>query len=159
MATEPGGIDIVGYAPAYADAFRLLNEAWISKYFAIEASDRRVLEAPQTEILDQGGDIFVARLDGRPVGVCALLRVDDSTFELAKMAVDPSVQGHGIGSRLGEAAIAEARARGASRMILESNTILAPAMALYRKLGFVEVTGSPSEYCRCNIHMERRLDD
>jgi hypothetical protein len=46
-----------------------------------------VLEAPQEQILDKGGHILVAVRDGEPIGVCALLRVDDATFELAKMAV------------------------------------------------------------------------
>jgi ribosomal protein S18 acetylase RimI-like enzyme len=50
-----------------------------------------------------------------------------------------------------------ARAAGASRLILESNTILTPAISLYRKLGFTEFTGVPSEYNRCNIHMELAL--
>jgi hypothetical protein len=56
-----------------------------------------------------------------------------------------------------EAAIATARASGASRLVLQSNTVLGPAMALYRKLGFVEVHGAPSLYARSNIHMELQL--
>ena len=150
-------VEIVPYAPAHCDAFRRLNEAWISRYFRIEAPDRRVLDAPQEQILDKGGQIIVAVRDGDVVGVCALLRVDAATLELAKMAVADHAQGLGVGTRLGEAAIARAREAGASRLILESNTILAPAMALYRKLGFIEVTGIPSEYSRCNIHMELPL--
>jgi len=150
-------VEVVPYEPAHRDAFRRLNEAWISRYFRIEPPDRRVLEAPQEEILDKGGRIIVALRGSEVVGVCALLRVDGATFELAKMAVAEHAQGLGVGSRLGEAAIAVAREAGASRLILESNTILAPAMALYRKLGFSEVTGIPSEYSRCNIHMELQL--
>jgi GNAT superfamily N-acetyltransferase len=83
--------------------------------------------------------------------------VDAETFELAKMAVAEHARGLGVGARLGESAIATARDAGALRLILESNTILTPAMALYRKLGFVEVTGVHSEYARCNIHMELPL--
>jgi hypothetical protein len=51
-------------------------------------------------------------------------------------------------------AIGAARRRRHGRLILESNTILEPAIALYRKLGFTEFSGVPSEYDRCNIHME-----
>jgi len=58
---------------------------------------------------------------------------------------------------VGQEAIRRVRAAGASRLILESNTVLTPAIALYRKLGFVEVSGIPSEYSRCNIHMELKL--
>lgn len=148
---------IVPYDSRHQKAFRRLNEAWISRYFRLEAPDLRVLDTPQEEILDKGGRIMVAVRGGDVVGVCALLHVDERTFELAKMAVAEDAQGLGVGTRLGEAAIEQARAAGASRLILESNTVLAPAIALYRKLGFVEVSGIPSEYSRCNIHMERQL--
>ena len=36
-------------------------------------------------------------------------------------------------------------------------TVLTPAINLYRKLGFVRVVGPPSPYARCNIRMELRL--
>ena len=152
-----GRVDVVPYQAAHRAAFRQLNEAWISRYFRLEPPDLRVLDAPQEQILDKGGHILVAVRKGEPIGVCALLRVDDHTFELAKMAVAEHARGVGAGYRLGEAAKTWAREAGASRLILESNTVLAPAIALYRKLGFTEFTGVPSEYDRCNIHMELRL--
>ena len=42
-------------------------------------------------------------------------------------------------------------------MFLESNSVLKPALALYRKLGFVEVHGEASPYDRCNVQMELRF--
>jgi len=159
MSARPGDAHavVVPYERAHQDAFRRLNEAWISRYFRIEPPDTRVLEAPQEEILDKGGHIIVAVRGEEVVGVCALLRVDADTFELVKMAVAESARGLGIGSLVGEEAVERARRAGASRLILESNTVLAPAIALYRKLGFTEVTGVHSEYARCNIHMELLL--
>jgi GNAT superfamily N-acetyltransferase len=92
------------------------------------------------------------------VGTCALIRMDDSTYELAKMAVSPTAHGLGIGERLGRAAITKAKALGASRLYLESNTKLVPAINLYHKLGFQKtVAGAPSPYERCNIQMELDL--
>jgi GNAT superfamily N-acetyltransferase len=159
MSAPPGDerIQLVPYEATHHDAFRRLNEAWITRYFRIEPPDTRMLAAPQQEILDQGGQIVVAMRAGDVVGVCALLRVDADTFELVKMAVADSARGLGIGFLVGQEAIRRARTAGASRLILESNTVLIPAIALYRKLGFVEVSGIPSEYSRCNIHMELKL--
>ena len=154
---DDGRVHVVPYDASHHEAFRRLNEAWIARYFRLEEPDTRVLEAPQAQILDKGGHILVAVRDGEPIGVCALLRVDDTTFELAKMAVAEEARGLGAGFLLGEAANEKAREAGASRLILESNTVLEPAIALYRKLGFEECTGVPSEYSRCNIHMELRL--
>jgi GNAT superfamily N-acetyltransferase len=69
------------------------------------------------------------------------------------MAVDPQARGKGVGVALGVAVIEKARSLGASELYLESNTILEPAINLYRKLGFVEFVGEPSPYERCNIQM------
>ena len=79
-------------------------------------------------------------------------------FELAKMAVSPKFQGKGIGSVLGNAVIDKARDLGAKKIYLESNTVLGPAINLYRKLGFTKVTGVPSPYARCNIQMELAIE-
>jgi len=73
------------------------------------------------------------------------------------MAVTAKARGKGIGWLLGQKAINKARELGAKRVFLESNTILEPAINLYRKLGFRKIVGHPSPYERCNIQMELKL--
>ena len=51
---------IVEFEPRHADAFRTLNEAWISKYFVLEPKDREVLQDPIGKIIEKGGRIFMA---------------------------------------------------------------------------------------------------
>ena len=144
---------IVDYEDRHQDAFRALNIAWISRYFVVEDSDRKALDDPESGILRGGGCILMAEDDDSVVGCVALIREDAHTFELAKMAVDPSAQGRGIGALLGRAAIDRARTLGARRVELLSNRSLAPAMALYRKLGFVEVPLGHVDYQRADIRM------
>ena len=148
-------IEIVNYEPAYKEVFRDLNVEWISTYFKMEASDYLALDNADRSILQKGGHILVALLNKEPVGVCALIKMDDPTydFELAKMAVAPKAQGKKIGWIIGEAIKDKARLMGAKTLYLESNTILMPAISLYRKLGFVEVFGRNTPYERCNIQM------
>lgn len=153
----PGKVVIVPYRFAHKAAFRDINIEWIEGHFAVEAEDRHQLDHPQ-QILDAGGAIFIALMDGEPVGTTAIVRTETGTFELAKMAVSPKARGHGVGRRLGEAAIAEARRRRAKEIYLESNRKLEAAIALYRKLGFVEVDRGPSPYARCDIQMALPLD-
>lgn len=143
------------------DAFRALNLAWIEQFFAVEPRDRYELDDPEHHILDAGGHIFLAELGAAHgetaiVGACALM-VDGGTFKLAKMAVDPRARGTGIGRALAEAVIARARALGATKVELYSNTVLAPAISLYRSLGFVEVPLPHNDFRRANIRMELAL--
>lgn len=151
---------VVAYEPRHRDRFRALNLAWITEHFRVEDADRRALDDPEGYILGHGGEILVAEAPGGAVhGVCALLRNPDGSFELAKMAVDPVARGRHIGRALGEAAIARARELGAPRVELLSNTKLAPAIALYRALGFVEVPLPANDYERANIKMVLDLRD
>jgi len=155
---ESRKVKIVPYKPIYAGAFKKLNEAWITTYFEMEEADHKALDHPK-QILTKGGEILVALYDGEPVGVCALIKMDDPQYEyeLAKMAVSPSVQGKNIGWLLGLAIIEKARSLGAKTIYLESNTILKPAINLYHKLGFKKVAGRATPYKRCNIQMELEL--
>ncbi|HTI93948.1 MAG TPA: GNAT family N-acetyltransferase [Puia sp.] len=151
---ESAEVQIVDYTPSMQPAFRSLNEEWITKYFRMEESDYKALDHHREYILDKGGHIFMALYKGEPVGACAIIPMDDGGFELAKMAVSPRAQGLGIGFLIGQACIDKARALGARRVYLESNTTLKPAINLYHKLGFRKVAGPPSPYERCNIQME-----
>jgi DNA-binding MarR family transcriptional regulator/GNAT superfamily N-acetyltransferase len=156
---ESKAVQIVTYEEKYQTAFKALNEQWISTYFKMEEADYKALDNPQTYILDKGGKIFVALYENEPVGVCALIKMDDPDydFELAKMAVTPKIQGKNIGWLLGQAIVQAAKDLGASKIYLESNTILKPAINLYQKLGFVKVVGRSTPYARCNIQMELKL--
>ncbi|HEY4108412.1 bifunctional helix-turn-helix transcriptional regulator/GNAT family N-acetyltransferase [Puia sp.] len=151
---ESREVVIVDYTPAWQPAFRRLNEEWITKYFRMEEGDYKALDHPQEYILDKGGYIFIALYKNEPVGACALIPMPDGGFELAKMAVSPRAQGLGIGYLVGKACIDKARALGAPRVYLESNTTLKPAISLYHKFGFRKVAGPPSPYERANIQME-----
>ncbi|GEA10731.1 bifunctional helix-turn-helix transcriptional regulator/GNAT family N-acetyltransferase [Alteromonas sp. KUL49] len=147
-------IRIVDYAPIYQAAFKALNVAWISKHFVMEAPDYKALDDPDGYILNNSGVIMIALYQGEPVGCCALIRVSDDTYELAKMAVSPSAQGKGIGLSLGRKIIERARLMKIKRLYLESNSKLLPALALYEKLGFKFIEGESSPYERCDVQME-----
>ncbi|MCM0667596.1 bifunctional helix-turn-helix transcriptional regulator/GNAT family N-acetyltransferase [Flavobacterium tyrosinilyticum] len=153
---ESKDVKIVNYKTEYQEAFRALNVEWISKYFEMEEADYKALDNPEEYIIKKGGKILVALYENEPVGVCALIKMNNSEydFEMAKMAVSPKAQGKSIGWLLGKAIAEKAKELGAKKIYLESNTILKPAINLYYKLGFEKVFGLETPYKRCNIQME-----
>lgn len=157
---ESKEVQIVAFEDKYAEAFKALNEEWIATYFELEEADRKALNNPHSYILDKGGKIFVALYQDQPVGVCALIKMDDPEYdyELAKMAVSPTVQGKNIGWLLSQAVVNAAKELGASKLYLESNTALKPAINLYQKIGFKKIVGRATPYARCNIQMELILN-
>lgn len=149
-------MEIVDFRPEHAEAFKALNEAWISRHFTLEPKDREVLEDPQGRIVARGGKIFMAVADGRAVGCVALLKMPDGGYEVAKMTVDETLRGSGLGKRLMQACIDEGARLGAHRLYLETNSSLAPALGLYRAMGFRDLPPAPTPYARADVFMERR---
>jgi len=150
-------IDIREFIPGDEVAFRQLNEEWITRHFQLKAKDEELFDDPQGVILAKGGRIFIVIREGRPVGCCVLVAIRPGEYEVAKMGVTPSAQGLGIGRKMLERVIEEAKIAGASRLYLETNPKLAPAIRLYESVGFQHVPPErivPSPYARAEVPME-----
>lgn len=148
-------IEIIPFSPAYKEAIKTLNLEWLQKHFRIEPKDELVLSDPQGQIIDKGGMIFYAKYKDEIVGTVSLIKIDNTTFELSKMAVTDGVQGLGIGKKLMLHCLAVAEAKGMEKLILYSNRKLLSAIHLYEKFGFVEVPLEGGVYERADIKMER----
>jgi GNAT superfamily N-acetyltransferase len=85
------------------------------------------------------GWFFLARLDGRPVGCGALVRLSAKAGEIKRMWTAPEARGLGVAKRLIAAIEAQAGEAGLTTLRLDTNRALKEAQALYRKLGFVEI--------------------
>lgn len=149
-------INILSYQPGHQPWFEKLNRAWIEQYFWMEPVDFDVLQHPEIHILEKGGFIFMAQHEIEFAGTVALKKAADHVYEFTKMAVDEKFRGKKIGEALAFAAIRKAKEMKAEKIILYSNTKLAPAIALYKKLGFNEVP-LDGPYQRSDIKMELTL--
>src|SRR5262245_17906255 len=66
----------------------------------------------------EAGDVWVAEVDGRLVGMVALAELDASLVDLDKLFVEPAQIGSGAGRALMALAVTEAKRRGYARMAI-----------------------------------------
>lgn len=90
------------------------------------------------KLLGERGRLLLAHADGEPVGVGALKPVDAGTAECKRMYVRPGHGGRGVGRALLERLVADARALGYRRVLLETLDFMTTAHSLYRSVGFVD---------------------
>ncbi len=151
-------LSIIPFDPGLAPEFRDMNLFWLRKYFRVEPWDEELLNRAEEVIIKRGGKIFFAQTDGKIAGCYSLLPGPGSCYELGKMAVKPQFQGKNIGHALLSHAVETTKKEGMQQLILYSNTILASAIHLYRKFGFVEIEmEDPPPYVRSNIKMSLNL--
>lgn len=86
---------------------------------------------------------WIAEIDGRVVGSVFLVRKTAEIAKLRLLYVEPWARGQGLGRRLVETCIGEARRLGYTRLTLWTNDILVAARAIYESTGFKLVETSP----------------
>ena len=150
-------ITIVPYTEATKHFIQELNYEWLEKYFSVEPNDELQLSDPEKYIIDKGGIIFYALYNNEIAGTFSLLKLDEQTYELGKMATTAAFQGKGIGNAMLEFCIKKAKEMGLKKLILFSNTKLQNAIHLYKKFGFYEVPLDSTLYKRSDIKMEKVL--
>jgi len=152
---------IVDFEPRHAEAWKALNEAWISRHFVIEPSDREVLDDPVGKVIAPGGVVLMAEDEaGTPIGCVGLKPVPaehGGGLEVIKMTVSEVARGTGLGKALMQACIERGAAMGAARLYLETNSALAPALGLYQAMGFERMPAQETPYQRCDVWMQRPL--
>lgn len=151
-------IAVIPFEEKYSPEFKHLNLEWLRQYFVVEPYDEYQLSHPLQEIIEKGGYIFLAKNDEHIIGTVALMKENERSFEITKMAVTKNSQGKGISKLLMNACIKMAEEKKWKRLFLYSNTLLVPAIQLYRRYGFIEIPLElNSHYSRTNIKMELKL--
>ena len=124
--------DIDEVRTLFGEYSRLVSEALCFQNFDQE------LEALPGSYAPPGGVLLIARDKDAAAGCVALRQLDAGTGEMKRMYVRDAYRGTGLGRRLALAIIDEARKRKYGRVVLDTLPKLAPAIALYRDLGFRE---------------------
>lgn len=103
------------------------------------------------------GQLLLATVNGVPVGCGALRPRDEKTVEMKRLYVRPTHQGCGLGRRLAERLIADARDAGYITLWLDTLPTMRDAQRLYEKLGFVRRAPYFDSPIAGNVFMELAL--
>lgn len=137
---------------ADGDAIRTIVKATLAEFgFPVESSGIDADLANVPESYQSLGGVFRVIEDesGSIVGCGGLYPVDEESVELRKMYFRPEIRGQGLGRRLLDDLVGEARRREFHRIELETASNLETAIALYQRAGFVETEG-PKHSFRCD---------
>lgn len=102
------------------------------------------------EMTPPAGVFLLARLDGRPIGCAALLRLNNVTAEIKRMWIAPQARGLGLARRMLDCLETTARQWDFQRVRLDTNRALTEAQALYRRHGYLEIDRyNDNPYAHC----------
>ena len=96
------------------------------------------------ELLGDGRTVLIARAHA-PVGVITVQTVGELA-DLHRLVVAPGYRRRGVGTQLTTAAVRAVRHLGARAMILEVDYTNDPAIALYARVGFEQLTARENYY-------------
>jgi putative acetyltransferase len=86
------------------------------------------------------GRLLLAMRAGEPAGCVGLRKLDESTCEMKRLFVRPTMRGLGVGRLLVDRIIEDARSIGYAHMRLDTVApVMNDAIAIYRKRGFREI--------------------
>ena len=85
------------------------------------------------------GRLYLALSEGKAAGCIGLRKLDEERCEMKRFYVRPEYRGRGIGRRLVEMILADAREIGYRTMLLDTLPFMKSAMHLYDQVGFYEI--------------------
>jgi putative acetyltransferase len=125
--------------------FGILDEYKLSP--DINGTDADIADI-EANYLGRGGVFEVVENEnGTIVGTIGLYPLNETTIELRKMYLHPSIRGQGLGKKLLERIIKRARELGYLRVYLETASILKAAVHLYESAGFRPVQERHTARC------------
>ncbi|MDE7070809.1 MAG: helix-turn-helix domain-containing GNAT family N-acetyltransferase [Clostridia bacterium] len=145
---------VIPFEEQYRESFIEFNKDWIITYFGkIERQDIEEFENIDKDIKN-GGMIFFAVRNKKALATCMAKPLDDSTWEICKLGSNKNLPHKGAGSAVFEACMNWALENGAKRLFILSNSMLKPALHIYRKFGFKEIKLDNYGYERGDIAFE-----
>jgi DNA-binding MarR family transcriptional regulator/GNAT superfamily N-acetyltransferase len=138
MLADVQQVQVFDYKPSLKKYFYELAGNWLLEVLngKLEEEDKFTLNNPDQAYLPEGGFVFYAMHNKKCVGCVALKRLDDYTFEFAKLFIDKETRNLGIATKLIERCITRCKENAGKQLWLQTTIRMPEAHKLYYKLGF-----------------------
>jgi carbonic anhydrase len=108
--------------------------AYLGQDLSFQGTEKEFADFPQTYT-----SLFLAKRDEENLGAVGLKLLKPNLIELKRLYVTPVARGLGLGYKLSEAVIKDARAHGYDALYLDTDPGLTHANAVYEALGFRDI--------------------
>jgi DNA-binding MarR family transcriptional regulator/ribosomal protein S18 acetylase RimI-like enzyme len=109
-------------------------------------------------VSNDGGDLWIAKVNDKIVGSIAITKFDDSTAQLRWFILDEKYHGLGIGKKLMDTAMQFCNTQGYQHIFLWTVSILEAARHLYQKYNFKITEEKPNDEWTESTVIEERWD-
>jgi ribosomal protein S18 acetylase RimI-like enzyme len=111
---------------------------WLNQDLAFQNIDDELTNFPQ-KYKEPDGTFIIAKYNGSVVGCVGLKSIDENICEMKRLFVTDKYKGKGIGKKLVEMVIEEARYKKYKKMRLDTLKAMENALKIYYKNNFYEI--------------------
>lgn len=149
-ATSPD--DVAAVKMLFLDYLKFVTD-YLGQDLSFQGTEKEFADFPQTYT-----SLFLAKRGEENLGAVGLKLLKPKLIELKRLYVTPSGRGLGLGYKLSEKVIKDARAHGYDALYLDTDPGLTHANAVYESLGFQDIPqyyenplGGQSRYMRLDL--------
>jgi ribosomal protein S18 acetylase RimI-like enzyme len=133
---------VIEYAYERLDIIRTLFREYANSLgvdLQFQDFENELNRLPDKYALDDGR-LYIAYVNDEVAGCIGLRRFDANRCELKRLYIRPAFRHLGLGVMLSQKVITDARQIGYDKILLDTLSSMTPAMNLYKKLGFQEIS-------------------
>lgn len=127
-------------------------ENYLGETLDFQGTEKEFADFPKTY-----DALFLAKINGKPVGACGLKPFETDICELKRLYCRPDGRGHQLGLKLTQATITEARNQGYQKIYLDTDRGLTHANSIYEALGFKDIERYYDNPMGCSRYMALAL--
>jgi N-acetylglutamate synthase-like GNAT family acetyltransferase len=129
---------------------------WLNLDLSFQHIDEELEDFPG-KYQEPDGAFIIAKENNAVIGCIGIKKLDKTVCEMKRLFVNDKYKGKGIGKKLVELIIADAKAKQYEKMRLDTLDYMKTAISLYQKNGFYEIAPYYHNPDKGVVYLEREL--